>query len=118
MAALTAICCALDRSCVVEEADRLAYVLALESTPYGAVTTLVSPAKSHQSDSRSAHEPARAALVQPGPAAAAARPWRSVKQPTVRTDRRKCAHRPSYVPRATGQTARTAVRYASVDSAT
>jgi hypothetical protein len=80
---------------VVEEADRLAYVLALESTPYRVVTTLVSEAKSHQSDSRSAYEPARAALIKPECAAGAACPWPSVKQPTVRTDRRNCAHRPS-----------------------
>ena len=86
---------ALDRSCVVEEAGRLAYALALESAPYGVGTTIVSAAKSHRSDSRSAYETARAALVQPEPAAGAARPWPSVKQPTVRTDRGNCAHRPS-----------------------
>jgi hypothetical protein len=36
-----------------------------------------------------------AARVKPGHAASAARPWPSVETPTVHTDRRNCAHRPS-----------------------
>jgi hypothetical protein len=48
-------------------------VLALESTPYGVITTLVSIAKSVQSDTRSAHEPVRAALVKPEHAVSEAR---------------------------------------------
>ena len=35
------------------------------------------------------------ARVKSGHAASAARPWRSVETPTVHTDRRNCAHRPS-----------------------
>ena len=73
---------------------RPAYALALESARYGVGTTIVSAAKSHRSDSRSTYETARAALVQPEPAARAARPWPSVKQPTVRIDRGNCARRP------------------------
>jgi transposase len=38
---------------------------------------------------------ARTAHVKPEHAACAARPWPSVETPTVRTDRRNCAHRPS-----------------------
>lgn len=64
---------------MVEEAERLAYVLALESTPYAVGARLVSLARSNQSDSRSAHERARAALIKPDCAAGAALPWPSVK---------------------------------------
>lgn len=39
-----------------------------------------------------------AARVKPGHAASAARPWPSVETPTVHTDRRNCAHRPSLRP--------------------
>jgi hypothetical protein len=85
------------RSGVVQKAGGLACAPAPESrpTPHGAGTTLVSAASSRQSDRRIVHEPGCAALVKPECAAGAARPWPSVKQPTVRTDRPDRAYRPS-----------------------
>jgi len=64
-----------------------------------------------------APQPGLTAHVKPKHATGAARPWPSAETPTVHTDRPNCANRPSQVFAPTVLTARTPVRYTSVDSA-